>query len=162
LLATASRDRVYLRVVGEVAYVRVADIAIKLDSDAARERAEKLYQRDLYERERAQKLAEQQRAEDRERALAADEQRRRARERAEREAAQRGETLEPDDMDTRGVLQDEPPPPAVDLTREQVAGARQEDVAASIRPFAWAQRINATLRENEVARPINNSVQFLS
>ncbi|MFI4915978.1 MAG: hypothetical protein ACIAS6_05650 [Phycisphaerales bacterium JB060] len=162
LLSPGSRDRVYLRVVGEVAYVRAADIAIKLDSDAARERAEKMYERDLYERQQAQKLAEQQRAEERERARAVIAARQQERERAEREARERGETLEPDDMDTSGVLQDQTPPPAVDLTREQRAAARQEEVAASVRPFAWAQRINATLRENEVARPINNSVRFLS
>ncbi len=162
LLGSSSRDRVYLRVVGEVAYVRAADIAIKLDSQAARERAEKMYERDLYERQQAQKLAEQQRTEERERAQAVIEARREARQRAEREAAERGETLEPDDMDTSGVLLDETPPPAVDLTREQMAAARQEEVAASVRPFAWAERINTKLRENDVARPINNSVQFLS
>jgi hypothetical protein len=162
LLASGTRDRVFLRVVGEVAYVRAADIAITLDSDAVRERAEKMYERDLYERQQAQALAEQQRAEQRERALHAIEARRKARAQAEREAAQRGETLPPEDFDTSGVLLAAAPPPAVGLTPEQIAAARDEEVAASVRPFARAERINAELRANDVARPINNSVQFLS
>ncbi|MEQ9095917.1 MAG: hypothetical protein RIE32_06600 [Phycisphaerales bacterium] len=162
LLATGTRDRVFLRVVGEVAYVRAADIAIKLDSEAVRKRAERMYERDLYERQQAQALAEQQRAEQRERAREVIEARRQARERAEREAAERGETIPPEDMDTTGVLMDETPPPPVRLTAEEMAAAREEEIAASVRPFARAERINTELRENDVARPINNTVQFLS
>ncbi|QDU72023.1 hypothetical protein [Mucisphaera calidilacus] len=151
LLAPHGAQKIYLRVVGEVAYIRAIDIAVQLGPSP--EEQEEI---DKQQAEAEKKEQKEQKELEKQRQAVAKELERIAKEEAKRAEA---EGREPElVMPEMPEAAPEPAPP----TYEELEMMREQVIADTIAPFEWARSINESILENQLGTLPEGQLKFIS